>query len=543
MTVYYLDCQATALAGALDRFSAFFSCPLFLKDTIDREIKAVDSEHTNNIHADHWRLHQLSRTVLGQPSQHKYASFGTGNLASLLAHDTDLLRDAVMNFYNQYYKACNMTLSVMGNQTLEELQLLMTKYFSDIPQGSIAQNKPALVDTLKPGLPIQLNVVPVSDHITLQIQWPMREIISLYKTKPTRHLSHLIGHEGPGSLLMALRAKGWAHELGADDVSKSFREFSIFTVEIELTQDGYEHVQEVVKMVFAYLALLRDLPSWVHEELKATSDIQFRFLSKRSPSDTVSSLASSMQHYPPDLFLSGPFKLFEFDPKLIYECWSEMSPENMLIIVSSKDYEGTTDLTDPWYGTNYQRIEIDKDFLMQLKDPMADKELVKDLRLPELNDMLATEFQLVTRHPAFKDAASLPRCLVDNPTCRLWYKPDTNFEMPKVNIMIALRSATAYASSPLHSVLASLWVEVVREDCNEFSYAASMAGLHSDFANTRSGVEIHVSGYNDKAGILLQRIVNAILMLPEKLSDELFHRIVDVSMAQNVLPHSTLPGG
>lgn len=40
------------LQGALDRFSAFFTCPRFDNASTEREMKAVDSEHTNNLQDD-----------------------------------------------------------------------------------------------------------------------------------------------------------------------------------------------------------------------------------------------------------------------------------------------------------------------------------------------------------------------------------------------------------------------------------------------------------------------------------------------------------
>jgi len=40
------------LHGALDRFSAFFTCPRFDQASTEREMKAVDSEHTNNLQDD-----------------------------------------------------------------------------------------------------------------------------------------------------------------------------------------------------------------------------------------------------------------------------------------------------------------------------------------------------------------------------------------------------------------------------------------------------------------------------------------------------------
>lgn len=79
----------------------------------------------------------------------------------------------------------------------------------------------------------------------------------------------------------------------------------------------------------------------------------------------------------------------------------------------------------------------------------------------------------------------------------------------------------------MNSVLGSMWVEVMQEHCKDFSYFASMAGLYLDFQNTRSGIEIHLSGYNHKIENLLQRVTQASVTMPEALTDEIFARIID----------------
>ncbi|KAL9034972.1 MAG: hypothetical protein Q9214_006801, partial [Letrouitia sp. 1 TL-2023] len=48
------------LYGALDRFAQFFIEPLFLSSTLDRELRAVDSENKKNLQSDNWRLSQLN---------------------------------------------------------------------------------------------------------------------------------------------------------------------------------------------------------------------------------------------------------------------------------------------------------------------------------------------------------------------------------------------------------------------------------------------------------------------------------------------------
>jgi len=45
-TVYYFDCSANYLGDALDRFSQFFSAPLFAPSATARELNAIESEVT-----------------------------------------------------------------------------------------------------------------------------------------------------------------------------------------------------------------------------------------------------------------------------------------------------------------------------------------------------------------------------------------------------------------------------------------------------------------------------------------------------------------
>uniref|UniRef100_A0A914S5H5 Peptidase M16 N-terminal domain-containing protein n=1 Tax=Parascaris equorum TaxID=6256 RepID=A0A914S5H5_PAREQ len=47
--------------GALDRFVQFFLCPQFTESATEREVCAVDSENSNNLQNDQWRMIQLER--------------------------------------------------------------------------------------------------------------------------------------------------------------------------------------------------------------------------------------------------------------------------------------------------------------------------------------------------------------------------------------------------------------------------------------------------------------------------------------------------
>src|ERR1700761_6898679 len=109
------EANPSPLHGALDRFAQFFIEPLFLANTLDRELRAVDSEHKKNLQSDQWRLHQLEKS-LSNP-KHPYCHFSTGNFEILKtqpeARGIDV-RQKFMDFHEKHYSANRMKLVILG---------------------------------------------------------------------------------------------------------------------------------------------------------------------------------------------------------------------------------------------------------------------------------------------------------------------------------------------------------------------------------------------------------------------------------------------
>jgi insulysin len=548
-TCYYFDVQSDCLDGALDRFAQCFIGPLFTQAALEREVQAVDSEHNKNLQQDMWRFYQLSKSKIsgssnekqedGEPKPHPFASFGSGNQESL---PILTIREQLLEFYQKYYrKSLSLyKLVVLGKESLDELQTMVEGYFNELASEFKVETESSLAAIERPALlqemyspmsnwqvPQRLHIVPVSQIHAVELQFPMRSILDLYKSKPTRYLSHLIGHEGKGSLLSLLKAKHYAQELYADDSSKSCVPWSIFTIRIELTENGLQNVHEVVQMVFSYIDLLRQTgpKEWIQHELQTVADLQFRFLSQYNPMDYTCSLAGRMQHYPPEHYLSGAYKVYDWNPDAVTECLQALTPDNALLMISSPTMastEGESKMeTEKWYGTQYESVEIDEALWNQWRT--SNHSDYPDLQLPQVNDMIATEFDLLKLPDTIpKDQ---PQCLLKSLPIKLWYKPDNVFEMPKINLLFQFASGDANAS-PEAVVATHLFAELVEDQVNEFTYLASMAGLHCEVGLSQVGLELHVTGYHHKAHVLVERIVDTMMNMTE-VDPEVFGRIVD----------------
>jgi len=227
------------LLGALDRFAQFFIEPLFLESTLDRELQAVDSENKKNLQSDQWRLHQLDKS-LSNP-KHPYCHFSTGSLETLKTIPEARginVRDKFIEFYEKHYSANLMKLCVLGREPLDVLEAWVSEYFSGIKNKNLPPNRwPDESPLPRDRLGIQYFAKPVMDSRELTISFPFIDEDQLFEEQPSRYLSHLIGHEGPGSIMAYIKAKGWANSLNAGHFAVCPGSPGMFDVHVRLTEE------------------------------------------------------------------------------------------------------------------------------------------------------------------------------------------------------------------------------------------------------------------------------------------------------------------
>jgi Peptidase M16 inactive domain len=115
-------------------FLQFFIEPLISVDGIDRERRAVDSEHSKNLQSDAWRQQQLWKS-LADPSSN-FSRFFTGNLETLGTRPEAAgvnVRDELVAFYEREYSANRMKLCVLGRESVEEMEAIVRRLFDSVP--------------------------------------------------------------------------------------------------------------------------------------------------------------------------------------------------------------------------------------------------------------------------------------------------------------------------------------------------------------------------------------------------------------------------
>jgi insulysin len=104
-----------------------------------------------------------------------------------------------------------------------------------------------------------------------------------------------------------LRARGWALSVAAFTEEETDA-WSVFMVNVDLTELGLAHVDDVASALFEYIGVLRAETNWVPlwNETRTLADIAFRFKDKERPYDYVTAITGTMRDYAPQDVLRGP---------------------------------------------------------------------------------------------------------------------------------------------------------------------------------------------------------------------------------------------
>ncbi|XP_065087542.1 insulin-degrading enzyme [Ochlerotatus camptorhynchus] len=500
-TKYYFDVVPEKLPEALDRFSQFFIAPLFTESATEREINAVHSEHEKNLSMDVWRIRQVNKSLCDP--KHPYYKFGTGSKKTLL-EDPKIsninIREELMNFHSKWYSANIMSLAVFGKESLDDLEAMVVGMFSGIENKNVTSPQWKDLPFKEDHLATKTMVVPVKDSRSLTITFQTEDLERHYKAGPEHYASHLIGHEGVGSILSELKAKGWCNNL-VGGYSTIGRGFGFFEVMVDLTQDGFEHVDDIVKIIFQYISMLKKEgpQKWIFDEYCDLCEMQFRFKDKENPLSLVSNVVHSMQSYPLEEVLAAPYLISDWRPDLIEDLWSKFYPQNARITVVGQKCEDKANCEEEWYGTKYSSEQIDATVLKN----WAKADLNDKLHLPERNPFIPTDFELL---PVDADIQSIPMIIHNTPMIRVWFKQDVEFLKPKTLMNLDFCSPIVY-SDPLNCNLTHLFVQLFKDHLNEYLYAADLAGLRLMVANTTYGVSVSIGGYSHKQHILLEKVL------------------------------------
>lgn len=508
-TCYHFEVKREFLEGALTRFAQFFTSPLVKAEAMEREVLAVDSEFNQVLQNDSCRLQQLQ--CYTSTPDHPFNRFFWGNkksLADAVEKGVDL-RDRILKLYHDNYYGGSMKLVVIGGEPLEVLERWVVDLFSSVKKGLQVKPETGL------GIPIWNTgklywLEAVKDVHVLDLSWTLPSLRKDYTKKAEDYLAHLLGHEGRGSLHFFLKARGWVTSISAGVSDEGMHRSSIayiFGMSIHLTDSGMEKIFEIIAFIYQYIKLLRQgsPQEWIFKELQDIGKMEFRFAEEQPQDDYAAELAENLLVYPPEHVIYADYAYEVWDEEMITYLLDFFNPGNMRVDILTKSLKKSHDLQqEPWFGSQYLEEDIPLHLMELWKDP---PEIDSSLHLPSKNDFIPCDFSICAEKASCLLAdASSPRCILDEPYMKLWYKLDKTFKLPRANTYFRITLKGGY-SNMRNALLTELFILLLKDELNEIIYQASVAKLESSVSLYGDKLELKLYGFNDKLSVLLSKVL------------------------------------
>jgi len=537
------------LKGGLDRLAHFFIAPMFEENMVERELRAIDSEYRNGKTSDGWRNYQFLKSIANQ--KHPFSNFGCGNYETLSSLGTPV--QELVNFWEKYYTTSNMRLAVVGCSSLDALQETVEETFGELafsdqsprrekvnPLSPIFPRENAIHDPKNPAFGLEQlgklrEVIPLLESRTLKVQFVTPPVYDpeLRKTRPHRVLSHLIGHESPGSLHYLLNEKGFITGLSSG-AALDASDFSLFSVSLSLTPKGMKAKDEILDLIFQWIALIKKvatenpvLLAKYHNELQQIGIMNFKFREQGNPMDFCSSASELMfeTKHPEEILVSGT-KSDDYDPVIAAAFMDRLNPHNCMINIVDSDLKQESPdewLVEPLYGAVYRESIISEDRLKLWEKPST---IDRKLHLPALNEYIPTDFSLrcqdseecTTESERESTKSKPPKLFYERENFRMWHKMDRFWRVPKTFIRLSITSPRTY-ESPRSMTLSRIFQKVLNDDLNSFVYDASLAGCNYHITCAPTGYKISVRGYSEKLPVLLETLTSRMLSLIQELKE------------------------
>ncbi len=249
-TDFFFEVAPQAFCGGLERLSDMLAHPRMNFQDQQREREVLQAEFVAWSGDAAQQQHQ--ELFNGLQTRHPLRGFHAGNRDSLPVELPEF-QQALKAFHQQFYRTGQMTLSLAGPQSIEELKRLAMVFSDTVPVGEhIPQSAPALL--MKDANSSYQQV----DARGLNLLFPM-EALPPSSAEALTFLCHWLNTDKPGSLLTEVRARGLAEHLHA----KPLYQFAgQALLHIEFTLPGEAAASTIVDLLLDWLGFFAAQEDW-----------------------------------------------------------------------------------------------------------------------------------------------------------------------------------------------------------------------------------------------------------------------------------------
>jgi insulysin len=502
-TVYMFSCKHDGFLSVLDRFSRFFIDPLFDPSHIARELHAVDQEHAKNIEHDGWREYMIFKEM-GHPN-HPNKKFSTGNAETLGLIPGSALR----SWYQAHYRADKMSLFLYSNLKLDALKAQVAALFSPVlggPKQGETLTGPITSERQKGHITY---VSPIQNRRTLTLLWELPPKLSNEPTQSAELIAYALGRGQKNSLHELLKNEGLIDELGIYSEKVGGNEHTFFRFVLNLTPKGVQELQTVALRCFEGVASLKKsgVPQYLFDERNELAALKYQYQSRQDAFQMAESIGGSLPDEPLSTFPRQQLLGEKHDPSRIGEVLKFLTPKACCIsLVAPPQLTGVTPTEkEKWMQAEYTSKPIPKEWALAWEKAKPNPQI----QLGPKNPFLAEHLSKV----ALQEEQKIPTLLSNTPQGIAYYARVPEFGAPEAAIYLHISSA-AIAPSAKGTVLSALYLDHLTDLLHPTLVAAEAAGLYTRFDSQKLKINLQISGFSEKAPVLLQEILRQMPLNP-----------------------------
>ncbi|CEM03565.1 unnamed protein product [Vitrella brassicaformis CCMP3155] len=538
-TFFQFQVPKKHMQDALKRFADMFIMKehVFTDETIKSEITAVNNDFNAFLQNEKWRVPHMTKVAANH--QHPHSRFDPGNRASL-DKGISKVRKALVGFFNQFYSANAIKLSLIGPFPLDKLQKWVVQYFSPIPNRQIPLTHSYPVTPYEFGtLGIRYDVVPALKDVNRMLLYfpytpegivvPGAPPRNFKESKPEQYILSLINYRGPGSLSRVLIERGWATRLEAKlteesgDLCEASDDLAAFKIEIRLTRNfceasGERAVDSELELFFHFLHLMRREGSDLERFTTLANEKRAQW--DEAPGDDAEKIVESLFHFPPPRTMSGPSLLDKWSPEDIsFMLDRVLTPDNIIAIVASKTLFSEKSRTqkqwktEQWYKIVYRGTNISSELKARWRSPPA---VDKRLKLPGPNPFTAGE---MVKIKGKGEGDTSPKRSLYKLTHRFVELIVQRSYYDVSGAVLVVLTLPELGSGSREQFMVDLYIKLITDRMDETTYMASKTGIDSSIEFDM--VENHILiKFSRIAGQNIQRLLQSYLETMKRIWEE-----------------------
>lgn len=400
-TAFFFHVSKKSFADALDIFAQQFVSPLLLRDAMQREREAVDSEYQMSLSNDYRRIWQIYNQLIDDA--HPASQFGSGNLKTLRDDITDDdLHNELLKMFDKYV-AEKMCLSIQSSRRLDDMQALVVKCFSDLKtrRGNDAEDNrkqiPKVEDIFKPEFFNKMHYLkPKHASKSLHFTWALPSVFKHYKCSPVNYIEQIFNNEGEGGIGSYLKEKQLITNISFETSLDKFisnSQFCIPSVAMSLTDLGSHHIGKILQAMFSYLLMIKNTPIEEHRrlfmDLKEKKEVDFKFYREAEALVNVRRHLSSLMIFDEEDVLRPDSSFLNFDEEVILDFIEKMNERSFHLIILDNDHQTYTKRTRFCLG-EYDELDFPDEYLTLWNE----REVNEEFFLPKPNPFKTTNFEI-----------------------------------------------------------------------------------------------------------------------------------------------------